>query len=191
MTGYTDRVDQAMLLAMKLHRNQTRKGRPIPYVSHVWGVASLVAEMEGTEDEVIAALLHDGPEDCGGRPVLDHIRQTFGSAVAEIVEGCTDTFDSPKPPWRQRKEQYLHHLETASQSVIKVSLADKLHNVRSILDELKQRGPIAFEKFSGKQDGTIWYYEEVSRRLAQRHPGFWSNRLSEISSQLREWNRKD
>ena len=104
------RFDRAFALARELHAHQLRKGTSIPYVAHLMGVASLVLEDGGEEDEAIAALLHDAVEDQGGPPTLGRIRQLFGRRVADIVEACSDTDETPKPPWRRRKEDYIAHL---------------------------------------------------------------------------------
>ena len=104
MPPYGERFEKALVYAARLHKDQRRKGSGIPYVTHLLAVAAIVGENGGTEDEVIAALLHDAPEDHGGRERLEDIRERFGDRVAEIVAGCTDTYEEPKPAWRQRKE---------------------------------------------------------------------------------------
>ena len=95
---------EALTQAAQLHRRQMRKETEIPYISHLMAVASIVLEHGGTEEEAIAALLHDAVEDQGGKPILEWIRRRFGPAVADIVDGCTDTYVEPKPEWRKRKE---------------------------------------------------------------------------------------
>ena len=124
----TDRFDRAFAFARHLHRDQFRKGTAIPYTAHLLAVAALVLEDGGDEDQAVAALLHDAVEDHGGLGRLEEIRQLFGERVAEIVEGCSDSFTIPKPPWRERKERYIEHLRHADAGVRRVSLADKLHN---------------------------------------------------------------
>ena len=94
-------------------REQERKGNQTPYIAHLLGVCALVLEDGGDEDEAIAALLHDAAEDQGGLKTLEEIRRRFGEQVAAIVDGCTDTYETPKPPWRGRKETYLEHLRSA------------------------------------------------------------------------------
>lgn len=131
----TQRYADALQLAWRLHDGQLRKGTSIPYVSHLLAVSSLALEHGASEDEAIAALLHDAVEDAGGRPTLEMIRARFGAAVADIVEGCTDSYEEPKPEWRPRKEAYLAHVAQASRSVRLVSASDKLHNARSILSD--------------------------------------------------------
>lgn len=155
------RFDDALVQAADIHRTQMRKGSGTPYVSHLLAVAGTVLENGGTEDEAIAALLHDAPEDQGGEETLDEIRERFGEVVGDIVEGCSDTFETPKPPWRQRKEKYLSDLETASASVRLVSMADKLHNSRSILADLRRQGDEVWKKFKGGRDGSLWYYRTL------------------------------
>ncbi len=101
------RFERALVFATRKHGGQERKGTPVPYVSHLLGVAGLVLEAGGDEDLAIAALLHDVAEDCGGIPMLNQVRRRFGKRVAHIVEGCSDAFTTPKPPWRERKEPYI------------------------------------------------------------------------------------
>ncbi|MDI6696477.1 MAG: HD domain-containing protein [Anaerolineales bacterium] len=157
----THRFEEALQYALDVHRNQLRKGSETPYISHLLAVAALVLEDGGDEDQAIAALLHDAPEDQGGLQVLEEIRQRFGERVAGIVHGCTDTYQSPKPPWRERKEAYLEHLIHASPEVRRVSLADKLHNARSILTDLLRSGDAVWERFNGGREGTFWYYRRL------------------------------
>ncbi len=157
----TDRFEQALLYATEIHAAQLRKGTDIPYIAHLLAVTSLVLEDGGDEDQAIAALLHDAPEDQGGLAVLDEIRRRFGDRVAEIVDGCTDTYEHPKPPWRQRKKAYLDHLLLASDEVRRVSLADKLHNARSILYDLRRSGDGTWQRFKGGKQGTLWYYQSL------------------------------
>lgn len=157
----THRFVQAMQYSFHLHARQMRKGTSIPYVAHLLAVTALVLEDGGDEDEAIAALLHDAVEDQGGRETLGQIRLRFGEQVAEIVEGCTDAFETPKPPWRHRKEDYINHLKTASPGVRRVSLADKLHNARSILANLRTEGASTWRRFNGGREGTLWYYRTL------------------------------
>jgi GTP pyrophosphokinase len=152
------RFAEALPYAAQVHRDQVRKGTGVPYVSHLLGVAGIVLEHGGNEDEAIAALLHDAVEDQGGAPRLREIRQRFGDTVAAIVEGCTDTDEMPKPPWRPRKEAYIGHLASASPSVRLVSAADKLHNARTILADYRRFGDAVWDRFSGGREGTLWYY---------------------------------
>jgi (p)ppGpp synthase/HD superfamily hydrolase len=155
------RFERALLFATRKHAGQHRKGTTVPYVAHLLGVASLVLEAGGDEDLAIAALLHDVVEDCGGAPMLKEIRRRFGERVAHVVDGCTDTDLDPKPPWRQRKEDYIAHLRTADADTRLVSAADKLHNVRSIVATYREIGDRVWERFHGKRDGTLWYYRTL------------------------------
>ena len=155
------RFEEALIFATQKHNGQTRKKSEIPYISHVLSVTALVLEAGGDGDQAIAAALHDVVEDCGGAPVLAEIRERFGERVARIVEGCTDTDQIPKPPWRARKEDYLRHLKEAGEDVRLVSAADKLHNVRSIVADYRDVGEAVWERFAGRRDGTLWYYRAV------------------------------
>ena len=167
---YTEKFEEALLHAARLHRDQTRKGTGVPYVTHLLAVAAIVGENGGTEDEVVAALLHDAPEDAGGVARLAEIRGRFGDGVADIVAGCTDTYEDPKPPWRARKEAYLDHLAGAPAPVRLVSAADKLHNARSVLADYRAIGEDLWGRFNGGRDGTLWYYRAAADALAGDGP---------------------
>jgi (p)ppGpp synthase/HD superfamily hydrolase len=160
--GSTKRFETALSLATKLHAQQTRKNTTTPYLAHLLGVASLVMEDGGDEDEAIAALLHDAVEDQGGLLILEDIRSIFGENVANIVMGCTDAVSEPKPPWRARKEEYLQDLREAPEAVLRVSLADKLHNARCILSDLRYGGDDIWRRFNGGKVGTLWYYHSLA-----------------------------
>ncbi len=161
---------RAFLLAAEKHAGQTRKASTIPYIAHLMGVASLVLEFGGDEDMAIAALLHDVVEDCGGKPMLKEVRRRFGSRVAKIVEGCTDSDTDPKPPWRERKETYIRHLKTADSETRLVSAADKLNNVRSIISDHRDIGESIWSRFQGGRDGTLWYYRALLNEFLRRKP---------------------
>ncbi|MBI3836418.1 MAG: bifunctional (p)ppGpp synthetase/guanosine-3',5'-bis(diphosphate) 3'-pyrophosphohydrolase [Planctomycetia bacterium] len=161
----TARFSQALAYAFELHGEQLRKGSGVPYLSHVLAVAAIALEYGASEDEAIAALLHDAIEDQGGAPVREEIRRRFGRFVAEIVDGCTDAETLPKPPWRERKEKYLAALPRANASVHLISAADKLHNARSIMQDYRVHGESLWNRFGGGKSGTLWYYRAVVTAL--------------------------
>lgn len=168
----SNRFTEALVYATELHANQKRKGGKVPYISHLLTVASVVLEYGGNEDEAIAALLHDAVEDQGGPATREIIRQKFGENVAAIVDGCTDSDITPKPPWQARKEEYINHIPTASASVRLVSAADKLHNAWSILKDYRLYGEAVWQKFHGGKAGTLWYYRSLvtAFRQVESHP---------------------
>jgi (p)ppGpp synthase/HD superfamily hydrolase len=165
---------RAFLFAAEKHKHQTRKASSIPYVAHLMGVASLVLEAGGDEDLAIAALLHDVVEDCGGAPMLKEVRRRFGSRVAKVVDGCTDSDTYPKRPWRERKDKYIARLKTENEDTRLVSAADKLNNVRSILSDYRAIGEEIWSRFSGGREGTLWYY----RTLLDEFLGRPTNRIT-------------
>jgi (p)ppGpp synthase/HD superfamily hydrolase len=122
----TDRFSQALVFASQAHSHQVRKGnREVPYVSHLLAVASLVLESGGDEDEAIAALLHDAIEDIQIHPAL--IDQKFGCFVLGFVQELTEDKSLPKP---ERKAAYVKSILSMSESALRISIADKLHNIR-------------------------------------------------------------
>jgi (p)ppGpp synthase/HD superfamily hydrolase len=180
------RFDEALAFAMELHRTQLRKGSDVPYVGHLLGVSSIVIDAGGTEDEAIAALLHDGPEDQGGRSTLAAIRGRFGDEVANMVEHLSDTFDTPKPPWRARKEAYINDLRACQDaSVYLISAADKVHNLRSMRDDYREVGEALWSRFSaplGRVD-VLWYHDAL---LAAYDAGPPDPRRSRVVHSMRE-----
>ena len=163
----TDRFVSALQFAHDVHRSQIRKDTTIPYVSHLLSVAGLVLESGGDEDLAIAGLLHDAVEDAeeiSGEEMSDRIRSKFGDRVADIVDGCSDAKSSPggsKPPWRSRKEAYIKHLRSASDEVLRVSIADKVHNARSIATDQDRLGAELWTRFSSTSEESRWYYTSL------------------------------
>jgi (p)ppGpp synthase/HD superfamily hydrolase len=158
--------ESALRYASRLHAGQTRKGSDAPYISHLLAVAAIVLEHGGTEKEAIAALLHDAVEDQGGRETHEEIRRRYGKRVAGIVAACSDTDQSPKPPWRARKETYVERLRSEPYSVRLVVAADKLHNARHLLSSYRVQGEDLWSHFKGGREGTLWYYRAVVDALA-------------------------
>ena len=167
-TRLTERFDEALTYAREHHKDDLRKGTGIPYVAHLLGVCSLVLEMEGGEDEAIAALLHDVIEDGGGVEAEVVIRRRFGPDVARIVRACSDSDVAPKPPWRPRKEAYIAAIARKRPDELRVSLADKLHNARAILLDLRTHGDELWRRFSAGRDEQLWYYGTLAQQFAAR-----------------------
>ena len=172
------RFDNALAYASMIHRIQVRKGSGIPYISHLLGVASITLEFGGNEDQAIAALLHDAAEDQGGEVRLHDIKITFGENVEKIVRDCSDSLGAEKPvnagdrkiEWRHRKEAYLATLPEKPSSSLLVSLADKTHNSEAIVTDINRSGPDVWNRFTGEQDGTIWYYQELLKIFRGKMP---------------------
>ena len=161
----TPRFDDALVYASRLHAEQVRKGSGTPYIGHLLAVTAIVLEHGGSEDEAIAALLHDAVEDQGGPATRAEISRRYGEQVALIVDGCSDTDEVPKPPWRQRKEEHLAHLAAATPPIRLVTAADKLHNARSVLADYREQGERVWDHFQGGRDGTLWYYRAMTDAL--------------------------
>jgi GTP pyrophosphokinase len=178
------RFEKALVYASVVHGGQIRRATGIPYIAHLLGVASIAFEYGADEDEGISALLHDAAEDAGGAARVHDIRVRFGEKVATIVEGCTDTLKTPKPPWRERKEKYIAHLKETDASTRLVSAADKLFNTRSILRELQQRGDAVWARFSGGKKDRLWYYRALV--TAFRQYGDHSDLIDELDRVVTE-----
>ena len=182
------RFDRALVYAHCAHGQQTRKGSEIPYMSHLLGVASIALELGADEDQAVAALLHDAVEDQGGSARLADIEKVFGPNVAAIVADCTDgelDGDRSDPAnWYPRKEAYLAALKSKPPQSLLVSLADKTHNARSIHDDLTAIGVAVFDRFTGGQTGTLWYYATLADTFSELLPGPGSRRLASIVDEM-------
>lgn len=184
-TRLTKTFDAAVQYALRIHRQQERKGSRVPYATHLLGTAAIVLHFGGSEEQAIAALLHDAAEDQGGRRRLADIRRKFGERVAHIVEGCTDTFEDPKPEWGPRKEAYIARIATEAADVRFVSAADKLDNARAIVADLRQHGAAVWSRFKGGKR-SLWYYEELVRAFRN---GGASSLVEQLAVTVREMKR--
>ena len=191
-TSLSDRFDRGLAYALDVHRNDTRKSTGIPYLSHLFAVCALVWENDGTENEAIAALLHDAAEDHGGLDRLHDIERHFGAEVAGIVEGCSDslvdTTRERKPPWANRKQAFVARIagledDARAGSILLVCAADKLHNLRTIAADLERPevGERVFSRMAGRKPGTLWYYRRLSEVFAA-HPGRHAPCARELST---------
>ena len=163
----SERIKDALAWAIDLHAAQQRKGSAIPYAAHVLGVASLVLEDGGGEDEFIAAVLHDAIEDTGVS--ASDIEHRFGARVARLVVSATDSLPDGrrgKDTWRERKERYLAHLTTMADDERRVALADKLHNARALLRDYRAVGDSLWQRFNAGREDQRWYYQGLVGTLS-------------------------
>ena len=191
---FTHRLTRAVDYARHLHIER-RKGTGIPYLAHLFGVASLVmgeaglTEFPVTEDMVIAALLHDAVEDHGGAARLEDIRVNFGSDVARMVEGLSDSLaadSSAKGPWEQRKRQYVDRLRSEAADIRLISAADKLYNARSILEDYRLIGPAIWRRFKRSRDLQIWYFEAILAEFQSSRPSRIVQELERVVAELKQ-----
>lgn len=176
---------EAVQYAAEKHGTQTRKASEISYLGHLLSVAGLIIEADGTETQAIAALLHDAAEDQGGEATLAEIREKFGADVATIVDECSDTFDTPKPPWRERKESYIRHLPDASDDAILVSLADKLDNARAILRDFRAHGGELWQRFTVQDPQLhLWHYRSLLEVYTDRVDNWMVDELRDVIDAL-------
>ena len=181
----TDRISAAFALAALVHEKQKRKSTDIPYISHPMAVAAQVSVWGGSEEQFIAALLHDVVED-GGAQYMPVIEEHFGKHVLDLVMACSDAAPQrgqPKGAWIERKEKYIANLRSAADEVLLISAADKRHNLASILadDRFIRKD---FER-ADKKKMVLWYYKELLAVYRERNVPVvveLENLLSEIEN---------
>jgi len=170
----TARFRDALTFAAEVHAGDVRKGAPVPYIAHLLSVCSLVLMDGGDEDEAIAALLHDTLEDHPELVTRPDLERRFGRRVRELVEACTDTppdyAGGPKPPWRERKLYYLQHLASAPPEDLRVVLADKVDNARSVLTDYLRLGENLWSRFNAGREEQLWLYRTLLDTLTARRP---------------------
>jgi len=168
----------------RVHSGQLRGSDEQPYIAHLLRVTGLVIQDGGSEDEAIAALLHDAVEDQGGLDRLADIRERYGHFVADIVDECTDSYGDPKPPWRRRKEAYIASLDSASAGALLVSIADKLDNTRSMIRGYRIRGAEQWSRTGKTAEDVHWYYGTLARRFCELRPGPLADELTRTVAEL-------
>lgn len=181
-----DDFERALVLAHQLHRTQTRKTNDIPYIAHLLSVAALVIEDGGNEEQAIAALLHDAIEDQGGSDTQTLIREQFGTRVASLVVACSDTDQVPKPPWRERKEAHIARIAGAEPAVLRIIAADKLHNARALVRDLRVQGNRMWGRFNGGRQGSLWYYRSLCDTLKRTYQGHLVEELERVVTELEQ-----
>jgi len=184
---------EAVHYASLAHAGSVRKDTLIPYICHPIAVSAYVLEAGGDEDQAIGGLLHDVAEDCGGEPRIHDIESKFNERVAAIVRGCSDSLEvdpSKKIDWRIRKEQHLAKLVDASDDILIVTAADKLHNARAIATDFQNIGAEIWDRFNAKEAEVHWYYEEVFKILEKRKVSVQLLRPLEVAIRIMRGNNQ-
>jgi len=183
---YSIRLIAAAGVALEMHAAQVRKGSDVPYASHLFGTCSIALDYGATEDQAIAALLHDAIEDVHYAPGARDAVAAFGPEVLRIVEACTDADVYPKPPWEARKAAYIRHLAHADGAVLLVSASDKLHNARSMVADHRRVGSDLWSRFKGAKDGTLGNYRALiaAYRANPAHPAELVDELERTVDEL-------
>ena len=185
------RFEKALVYANRLHACDKRKGTSVPYVAHLLGVCALVLSDGGSEEEAVAALLHDALEDHPNETSREEIGKRFGARVLSIVEDCTDTppdyKGGDKPPWRQRKESYVEHIRSSDSRSHRVALADKLNNITSTIVDYRRHGESVWERFNAGKEDQVWLYRTLVE--AFREAGVKGPMFDEFAKVVKELDR--
>lgn len=166
---YSYRIEQAIKAASILHRDQYRKGAvPIPYISHLLSVLLIVNDYCQDEDTNIAALLHDTLEDTDY--TREELEADFGANVGKIVAAVSEPQNNTgkEYSWEERKKIYTKQLRDAPNGALIVSAADKIHNMRSVVEEYHQEHQRFLKAFGGSLEDRLKQYQEIADILNKR-----------------------
>lgn len=141
---------------------------PLPYITHLAAVAWLVADYTQDEDCVIAAWLHDTLEDT--EYTAAELEEDFGEKVRKIVETVSEpkSKEGEKLSWKEKKSAYLEQLKAGPDEALLVAAADKIHNMRSIVEEYYDNHAGFIRDFSGSLDERAMRYQELSNLFNRR-----------------------
>ncbi len=186
--NHTPQIKKAIQFAARKHHGHFRaESEPLPYITHLFSVALLVAEDGAGDDVVSAALLHDSLEDTP--TTREEIVDAFGGYVAQLIEHVSEKKANGESAlsWRERKEQYLAHLEDAPVEALLISIADKIDNIESKLEGLERGDTAILAKMGGDPTRYLWFHSELARIAATRLPEHrLTRRLAEVHARERE-----
>ena len=160
-------VEKADQLAERAHEGQTRKESNKPYISHPRAVADILKEYGFADEVVAAALVHDVVEDTAVS--IDEIRRELGEEVAHLVEAVT--YDDSLS-WEEKRHKYIEAVRQAPEGAKAISIADKIHNARSLIAGHQAVGKMMWKNFNRDRDTKI-KFEEATLKMFQdtwQHP---------------------
>lgn len=163
---YSFKIEQALRAATILHKNQVRKGSvPIPYVSHLAAVTLIVSDYTDDEDTIVASLLHDTLEDTDY--TAQELEDDFGGTVREIIESISEpkTDEFNKLSWKDQKQRYAKQLRKAPENALVVAAADKIHNMRSMVEEYFDDHTRFLADFQGSLEDRLMMYQDISNAI--------------------------
>lgn len=182
--AYSYRIEQAIRASSVLHKDQVRKGAtPFPYVTHPFAVAMIAADYTNDEEVIIAALLHDTLEDTDYTP--EELQDDFGGTVKELVTAVTEQKSDPDHTSRKEsKRAYLKQLREAPHDALIVAAADKIHNIRAMVEEFYDDHSAFVATFGHHFEDRLTFYEALGDVLNDR---LQNDILTEFNNVLKEY----
>lgn len=175
----TPKLDEALRISARAHRKQTRRGSDTPYIVHPFGVMYIASQYTSNENVLIACLLHDVIEDVPKEYSKSQMMEQFGSEVVDLVMGVTK--DRKINDWKDSCDDYLYRLErdAPAESCI-IAVADKIHNIMSILEDHKTLGDDIWKIFAADKYSQKWWFESTMKIAKKRIP---DNKILELYEQ--------
>lgn len=159
-----DIFSKAIEVATVAHEEQRRKGNGTPYITHPVTVSMLLLQAGCSQNAVVAGLLHDTLEDT--ELSYEDIKREFGPQVANLVEECTESDKSKS--WEERKQHTIKRSQSISVEACMIMCADKLHNIRSTVQEFQISGDVVWDRFNRGKTKQEWYYRSLVESLGKR-----------------------
>lgn len=154
------RLAQALAYGEEKHEGQTRKTDGTPMFYHPIRVADTLKDAGFDEEVVMAGYLHDTIEDTDA--TLEEIESLFGKRVSEIVAGNTENKDHS---WEERKQHTIDWIAEAPIEVRALIVADKLDNLRSMMEAYQQEGESLFAHFKRGKEEQLWYFKGIADNM--------------------------
>ena len=182
--NHTPQIKKAIQFAARKHHGQLRhEAEPLPYITHLFSVALLVAEDGASDDVVTAALLHDTIEDTG--TTREELTTAFNERVAELVESVSEVRE--QYTWHEMKEHYLKRIEGASEDAVLIATADKIDNIESKLEAFQREGNALLKRWSQPLSEYLWFHGEALRIAQSRLPDHpLTKRFAQVHAKERE-----
>lgn len=185
---YSYRIELAIRAAAVLHKDQLRKGSmPFPYITHVVATAFTLMDYTDDEDIIIAALLHDTIEDTDY--TIDELQEDFGGKVREIVETLTEprSTKEKKLTFKEKKKAYADQLKKGPEEAVLVAAADKIHNLRTIVEDYTDDHERFISDFGKNFDERLEAYQTIANVINNRLKGSILAEFNHVFSEFKQF----
>ncbi len=174
-------IERAASFAAEKHKNQYRKEGGLLYISHLFGVALILQKYNFPPTVIAIGLLHDTLEDTD--TTEEEIKENFGEEILNIIKSISndDTLN-----WKDKKKKYIESVRNANSEAKAVALADKIHNMQSLLFNLETDGEKTWGNFRSSKEDKLWFEEECLKMFKESYEHEMISEYEILLNQLKE-----